>query len=341
MRFPTSLSFLVTLAVLAGTAALGQALAAPSPSVVTLRIGATGADIQRALDGLPEAGGEVLLPAGLFEISRPVILQRDNQALLGMGRTTVLRLADNADCPVIILGEAVDRPGRTVRHLRVGGLYIDGNRLHQRNELWRLAHGSSEIHNNGITVQDVSDSSVTNVTCAHCRSGGLVTTMGVRRLTVQNLEAFDSEFDGLACYLTTDSRFVNLYLHDNRSAGISLDLAFDRNSVSDAVLTANDLGIFMRSSCGNRFQDISIRNSRHFGVFIAQSEIETSQGWRPLAHTECTGNSFINLLATGCGSAAFHIDDLSCTNNVVLSSTAPVAFGGNLPMAGFPFQTGR
>jgi polygalacturonase len=294
--------------------------------VVTLRAGVTGAGIQRALDGLPKAGGEVLLPAGRVDVSRPIVLQRDNQELRGTGPATVLRLADNADCPVIILGEPVDHPGRTVKNLRLSGVYIDGNRLHQRNELWQLAHGNSEIHNNGITVQDVSDSTVTDVTCAHSRSGGFVTSLGVRRLTVRNLEAFDSEFDGLACYLTTDSRFVGLYLHDNRSAGISLDLDFDHNLVSDAVLAANDLGIFMRSSRNNRFQNVSIRNSRHFGVFIAQSELETPRGWRPLAHTECTGNSFTNLHATGCGSAAFHIDDTSCTGNVVLGTTASVAF---------------
>jgi hypothetical protein len=304
---------------------------AVSPVVVVMPSGGTGADIQVALDGLPAAGGEVVLPAGDFEITRPVVLRRSNQALCGVGSATVLRLADNADCPVIIMGEPVNQPRMTINHLLVSGLYIDGNRLHQRHELWQLPSERSEIRNNGITVQLVSDSVVKNVTCAHCRSGGLVTTLVVRRMTVQDFEAFDNQFDGLACYLTTDCRFVNLNLHDNPDAGISLDLAFNHNWIINAVLTANDLGIFMRASSDNRFQNILIRRSRRFGIFIAQTDVATPHGCQPLANSQCTGNLFMFLQATNCGGPAFHVNDSSCTNNVVMDTKAGADLHGELP----------
>ena len=188
---------------------------------------------------------------------------------------------DGANCPVIILGEPVNHPQTTVRFLRVSDLFIDGNRMHQQRELWRLSGEGSQIRNNGITVQDVSDSTVEHVTAARCRSGGLVTTLDVRRLTVRGLDAFDNQFDGLACYHTTDSLFTELYLHDNPGAGISLDLAFNHNVISNAVLVANDLGIFMRASRDNQFQDVSIRNSHHYGVFMAHVDQLTAQGWEP------------------------------------------------------------
>ncbi len=295
-------------------------------AVTMLPAGISGAEIQQALDTLPDAGGEVILPAGDIRISRPIVLRRDDQSLCGVGSATILRLADDANCPVIIMGEPVDRPSSTVKHLLVSGLCIDGNRSHQQRELWRINSEVSEIHNNGITVQDVADSMVKNVTCAHCRSGGLVTTLGVWGLAVQNLEAFDNEFDGLACYSTTNCRFAGLYLHDNCGAGISLDLSFDHNRVTDAVLSRNDLGIFMRDSRDNQFQNISIRRSRHFGVFIAQSDIETPEGWQPVAHSECVGNRFMNLFAAGCGSAAFHVNDSTCTGNVVMEMPAAAVF---------------
>jgi hypothetical protein len=303
------------------------------PETVMLVAGRTGAEIQQALDSLPPAGGEVILPAGDFEISQPVVLRRSNQSLRGAGSETVLRLADDANCPVIILGEPVNQPRRTISHLRVSELFIDGNRLNQSQELWQSTPAGSAIHNNGITVQGVSDSLVKNVTCARCRSGGLVTTLGVRRLTVEDFEAFDNEFDGLACYLTTDSRFVDLNLHDNPDAGISLDLAFDYNCITNAVLTANGLGIFMRASRDNRFQNISIRHSRHFGVFIAQTEVGTPHGCRPLPHSECIDNLFTALQATNCGGPVFHVNDSSCTNNVVGDAKMTVAFRDKLPPA--------
>jgi Right handed beta helix region len=320
-------AFLRLPVVAAGPSDVGEGRA-DKPAVTMLRAGVTGAEIQKALDSLPDAGGEVILPAGDFRISRPIVLRRDNQSLCGAGLATILRLADFANCPVIIMGDPVDQPSSTAKHLLVSGLCIDGNRRHQQLEVWQINREGSEIHNNGITVQDVTDSAVTNVTCAHCRSGGLVTTLGVRRLAVQHFEAFDNEFDGLACYSTTDCQFADLYLHDNCDAGISLDLGFDHNRVTDAVLSGNDLGIFMRDSRDNQFRDISIHHSRHFGVFIAQSDVETPQGWRPVAHGECVDNCFMNLNVTSCGSAAFHVNDSTCTNNVVMDMPAGAAFHG-------------
>jgi hypothetical protein len=227
---------------------------------------------------------------------------------------------------VIILGEPVNHPQKIVRYLRVNDLFVDGNRSHQQRELWRLGGEGSQIRNNGITIQDVSDSIVEHVTAARCRSGGLVTTLGVRRLTVRGLEAFDNQFDGLACYHTTDSLFTELSLHDNPGAGISLDLAFNHNVIRHAVLAANDLGIFMRSSRGNQFQDVSIFNSHHYGVFMAHVDQLTPHGLKAAPQTECVQNSFTNLIANNCGSAAFRVNNATCVNNVVIGAQ----FGNNI-----------
>jgi len=293
----------------------------------------TSTEIQQALDRLPVSGGEVVLPPGTFKVGQPIVLRRDHQGLRGSGDATVLRLADGANCPVIILGEPINNPRRTVKNLRVSGLFIDGNRHHQQRELWRFHGEGSEIHNNGITAQNVSDSVVEDVTCARCRSGGLVTTRDVRRLTVRDLTAFDNEFDGLACYQTTDCLFTELCLHDNSEAGISLDLAFNHNVISNAVLTANSLGIFMRASRDNQFHDISIFNSHHYGVFMAQAEEKTARGWQLVPRTECTDNSFTNLIASNCGSAAFRVNNTTCTNNVVIRARFDGNARGGLSLA--------
>lgn len=295
------------------------------PTVLALSAGVTGAEIQSALDALPASGGEVVLPAGRFELHQPIILSRDHQTLRGAGAATILHLADNANCPVIILGEPVNHPRQTVKDLRVSGLFIDGNRVRQQRELWRLTGEGAQIRNNGITVQGVSDSTVENVTSARCRSGGLVTTRDVRRLSVCGLEAFDNEFDGLACYQTEECVFEDLNLHDNPGAGISLDLAFNHNVIRNAVLVANDLGIFMRASRENQFLNVSIRDSRHHGVFMAHSEQKTSIGWSPEPKTECAYNAFTNLIAMNCGGAAFRVNNTTCTNNIIIRAK----FAGN------------
>jgi hypothetical protein len=290
-----------------------------------LRPGVGEAEVQRALDALPATGGIVVLPPGTISVTRPLLIKRSHQTLRGAGTATVLRLADNANCPVIIIGEPVNHPTYTVSNVRVESLFIDGNRYGQQRELWKEQGEGSEIRNNGITVQRVSDSVVENVVAARCRSGGLVTTLGVQRLLVRGLEAFDNEFDGLACYATTDSRFVDLNLHSNPGAGISLDLSFNGNTISNAQLRANDLGIFMRDSRRNQFLNVSIDKSRNHGVFMAQAEVHQL--------TACVENSFTNLQATNCGGAAFRINDASCKDNTIIGATFKENQHGGLSLA--------
>lgn len=290
-----------------------------------LRPGVSDVEIQQALDGLPDAGGVVVLPRGTITVTRPIVLKRSHQTLRGTGTATILRLADGANCPVIILGEPVNQPRYTVRGVCVDSLFIDGNRYGQQRELWKEHGEGSEIRNNGITVQRVTDSTVENVVAARCRSGGLVTTLQVERLIVRGLEAFDNEFDGLACYATTQSQFINLNLHDNPGAGISLDLNFSGNTISNAVLSANDLGIFMRDSRGNQFLNVSIHKSRNHGVFMAQAETPQI--------TACINNSFTNLQATNCGGAAFRINDATCTDNTITRAKFEENLHGGLSLA--------
>ncbi|MEI8287931.1 MAG: right-handed parallel beta-helix repeat-containing protein [Verrucomicrobiota bacterium] len=302
-------------------------------AVIYLSAKVSSAEIQQALDSLPDSGGEVVLSAGRFDIQQPVVLRRDRQTLRGVGPATVLRLVDNANCPVVIMGEPVNHPQKTLAHLQVRDLSIDGNRSHQQRELWREQGEGSEIRNNGITIQSVCDSSVEHVIASRCRSGGVVTTLGVRRLTVRSLEAFDNEFDGLACYLTAESLFTDLYLHDNPGAGISLDLAFNNNVIRQAVLARNDLGIFMRASRENVFYDVFIRNSGHFGVFMAHAEEYGTGVARPAPQTECVRNAFTNLVAINCGGAAFRVNNSTCTDNVIIRPSFDKNHRGGLSLA--------
>jgi hypothetical protein len=274
-----------------------------------------GEGIQSALDALP-AGGEVTLSAGRYLIRQPVILHRDHQTLRGCGASTVLYLADGANCPVVVLGSPSDKAMPT-KDVRLAGLFIDGNRKNQQKEVWRLLSDGAGIYNNGVDVWDVNGATVEQVVCCRCRSGGMVTSAQTRRLKVRDYTAFDNQFDGLACYLTEDSDFSGLNLHDNLSAGISLDLNFNHNVIHDSVLTGNDLGIFMRQSCDNLFQGLTIQNSRHHGVFMAQTFIGTAAGWKPCPGSECAGNTFDKLLVAHCGGKGFLVNDVTCTNNVI------------------------
>jgi hypothetical protein len=50
---------------------------------------------------------------------------------------------------------------------------------------------------------------------------------------------------------------------------------------------------------------------------MAHSETLTPEGLAP-TKTECVFNAFTNLTATNCGGAAFRVNDITCTNNVLI-----------------------
>jgi nitrous oxidase accessory protein NosD len=308
------------LAILA--AALGILYFGAGPVAAVHLTSGNGEDIQRALDGAA-SNEAVTLGAGVFVVSTPIFLSRNGQTLRGSGTNTVLVLAEKANCPVIILGAPLDPACRTVRDLEVANLMIDGNRIHQQVELWRSAVDGCQLNNNGINVWNVTDVKVSKVTAARCRSGGVVTAAGVRRLTLEFFECFDSEFDGVACYQTEESRFTDLFLHDNRAAGISLDLAFNNNVIERAILTRNDLGVFMRESRRNVFRELTIQDSRKHGVFVAQRAELTAKGWQYVADTECTDNLFESMTVRNIGGKPYWVNDVSCTNNRFPEELAP------------------
>ena len=217
------------------------------------------------------------------------------------GRGVTLKLDRHSDCPVIIIGSIYNKP---ISNVEISNLTIDGNRFEQTREYWKHTE-RGVINNSGIVIQNARNVTIHNIIIKNCKSGGIVTTLGVNDILVDRVEVYNSEFDGVACYETTNSIFSNLNLHNNNAAGISLDNEFNNNIFFNCTLVDNNTGIFMRNSCGNIFKNIILNNKR-FGVFIAQVDKNTN--------TACKNNMFdITRMKTPYD---FHINDASCSNNV-------------------------
>src|SRR5579883_2615806 len=80
-------------------------LCAAEPVIIKLPATSTAQEIQNALDRLPTVdGSEVRLAEGTYVVHEPIFLHRDFQTLRGSGSKTILKLADRANCPVVVLG---------------------------------------------------------------------------------------------------------------------------------------------------------------------------------------------------------------------------------------------
>ncbi len=262
--------------------------------------------VQQALD----QGGVVTLEAALYTCRTPLVIRRNNTWLRGQGPATQLRLADNANAPVIVIGQTVATPTETRRNVRVSDLMIDGNRLNQTSE---TSPAEPALRNNGISVRRAEDVLIEHVTVRSARSGGLVTELGCRRITVRDFTSYDNHFDGLAGYETEDSLFSGLYLYDNLAAGLSFDIRFNKNTLSDVVITGSrTVGIFMRDARDNLFKGLQIKGSREHGIFLAQVDDDAT---KPAA-----GNAFVGLLISGSMGAGVRVNNASCVDNLVCAA---------------------
>lgn len=291
----------------------------PGDSAYSVVKPGTCTDIQAAIDALPNTGGTVLVTAGVYTCSDSIVIDRDGVTLRGTGPGTVLKLADHANRPVLILGQTTAIPTSTRNDIRITDLFIDGNRAQQDFECSTgPCMGSDYLRNNGISLRRVADVLIDDVTVESARSGGLVTELGSRRVTIRDFTTFDNEFDGIAAYQTEDSLFTGLYLHGNQGAGLSFDLDFNNNTIAEAVLADNkDVGVFMRDARDNIFSAVRVRDSGSHGMFLAEND----QNSKP-----ALGNTFTGMVISGSGQDltkggfGIRVNDASCTHNLVVAT---------------------
>ncbi len=255
--------------------------------------------IKKLLKDAPAEGGTIILPNVTINITSPIIIDKSNIALVG-DTNTVLLLSSNANCPVIVVGVQGEP---TITNVILMNIQIDGNRTNQSKEFWKNSKLGYPMYNNGIILQNATDILINDIAVYGCISGGLVSTFNVSDLIVSNFVAFNNEFDGLACYQTTNSEFLNLLIFKNLAAGISLDMNFNDNVFDNILLVSNTIGIFIRNSHGNVFDDVRMIGNKRFDVFMASVNNRTNTG--------CVNNEF-----TIEGGGEIQNKDPLCVSNV-------------------------
>ncbi len=281
--------------------------------------------IRSAIAKLPVQGGVVNVAAGLYNCGEPIVIDRDNVVLRGAGKDKVtIRLMDQVHRPILVIGDrhiVQNEKGqyvvtKRVKNIKVSGFTLDGNRAnHDVTKECGETHcdgDPSSIRNNGITIRGASDVVVEDMIAHSTISGGMVTEKYCERLTIRNYESYNNYFDGLAGYETEQSTFENMYLHNNRGAGISLDINFNNNTLIRSRLHDNgDVGIFARFLRGNKFIQVDIQRSGNHGVFLAAAE---SVG------TCAQDNTFASVRINGSKGAALRLND-DCAGNRITGNS--------------------
>jgi hypothetical protein len=268
---------------------------------------------------------QVRLAPQSYECSEPPVLSVDGLTVDFGG--SLIRVADNALRPGVVVGDLHTPPEQRHRAITVRNLRVEGNREHQRFECWDGPCNPAANPNplwrqrlNGITVNGCDDCALIDVEVHGARSGGVV-VVSSNRLLVDGMQASGSYFDGLAAYETAGSLFRNLRVHDNDYAGLSFDCDFSGNRIEDFSSSGNrDHGVFIRHAAANHFARGTLSGNALDGVYFDRA--------RPSdPHTCAVDTRLENVTISGSGRYGAWLDFACGGNRFVTSRLEDNALG--------------
>lgn len=221
---------------------------------------------------------------GLVIVDSPIHITESNVIVQGYP-STVLKLRDGAQCPIIVVGDPNENIGYKIQRVTIKNLIIDGNWEYQESEYYARAPW---LRNNCITIRGSENIYLKNVITTRARSGGVVTEKHSKHIIIEGLNSHDNYYDGFAACETTKLMMRSSILADNKYAGISLDWNCDFNDFHGILLRDNhDWGVYMRDSSFNLFRWITITWG---GVYLDQRDDDIK--------SNCKDNYFFDINAT-------------------------------------------
>jgi parallel beta-helix repeat protein len=232
----------------------------------TLRI-AAGRNLQHALDRIPEGDkpATLCLGAGEFRLPGFLSIARDGVRLRGEGHSTVLRLADHSQSPIIVIGDYRHQiPGRAVSSVAIEHLRIIGG-----------GGGGSEVQrdhpyltNSALVIRSGRDIAVRDLDVSACRSACILTEHDTRDVAIERTTISGSTWDGISLNRTSRARLVGNTIRDNTAAGITTEHLEDSVIERNTIDNNRSQGVYLSDSYRNRFVRNRFSGNTNAGVFL-------------------------------------------------------------------------
>jgi parallel beta-helix repeat protein len=216
--------------------------------------------IQAALDAIPEGGGLVRLPAGNFEITEPLKLQRGDVRLEGAGSATNIINRNEEGQSALIVQHA------------------DGRQVKKADRLWRV-----NIANLRITGNE--------------KSGHGIEAILIEEIFVQGVSVSYNGGDGIRldnCY--EDPRVSDSLITYNKAVGLNLlgchDIVVSSNQFEenqDALHCKDGFNLCMTGNCVDDHLDRGVLIENTYGSVLSGNMIEECNGVAVTLDRDCYG----------------------------------------------------
>jgi hypothetical protein len=215
--------------------------------------------IQAALDALPSTGGVVRLPAGTFEVGKPLQVSVSDVLLEGAGTATHLKNVNTAGEPLFRIqpGNLASQPKAMIWRVKLADIRVTGNA--------KSGHGIEAVNVNELFLDGVTVS----------ENGG----DGVHMVN---------------CY--EDPRICNSLLTYNKAAGLNLiechDIVVSANQFEenrDALRCVDSYNLCMTGNCVDDHLRDGVVIENTYGSVVAGNMIEECAGIAIVLDRDCYG----------------------------------------------------
>lgn len=271
--------------------------------------------LQAALDAVPEGGGKVILPAGEFHITEPLVLKHGDVLLEGCGAATHL-VNDNQE----------GRPALIVQH-------PDGKQVAKDDRLWRVMLSNFRITGNP-------------------QSGHGVLAVLVEEIFLQGLTISYNGGDGVRldhCY--EDPRVDDCLFTYNKQVGLNLlgchDIVVSGNQFEenkDALHCIDGFNLCMNGNCVDDHLQHGVVIENTYGSVVAGNMIEECNQAALIMDRDCYGNTVSANVIAHNGSGVLLLDAHGCAvsaNTFTILKTKAVYVGpksGRITLTGNNFS---
>lgn len=220
--------------------------------------------LQAAADAIPESGGVLRIPPGVYELSEPLKIRTGDTMIIGAGAATHLKNKNDEGQPAIL----VENPK------------FSGKATPSAERLWRVR---------------IADLRVTG----NPKSGAGIEARFIEELFVQGVASSYHGGDGLRLdYCYEDPRLSDNLLTYNKQCGIYLegchDIVVSANHFEENQTGLKCIDSFNLAMSGNNLDDhladgVVIENT--YGSVVAGNMIEECQGWAIVLDRDCYGTT--------------------------------------------------
>jgi len=327
-------------------ATAGDPTAQPKKSPAAVIDASKYADLQAALDAVPEAGGLVKLPPGDFELTSPLVFTRQNTRLEGAGAATHLINRNEQGKPALILRppEVAGKRQARVWRVQLADFRISGN---PQSGDGLLAEGVNEIYIHGLSVDHNGGHGINLVDCYEdpriCDS--IITynaRAGLNLLRchdiVVNGNQFEENQDALRCIDSFNLCMNGNNLDDHLRHGVVIENTYGSVLSGNMIEECQGIAVVMDRDCyGNTVSANVLAHNFSGGVELRDAwgctvsantlTMDTPFGVRvgpEAGRITITGNSFCNAYIGG----KVKRDDAA--GGVLLEGTSEIVVSGNI-----------